>query len=340
LLLWQQVYAHTLVLTDFDDVVLETRESFRGTFKTKFKLYRINYRANVLQRIPDGDEVVDVSPIDLHRMMAYLGKGNLEPGNFPREQRLENGMVIRPGEYMLRSPDSFEYFMEGPRGVNYLLNDFKEAEASDPEMRWKGPFWDTMVEMLSRSETANQFGIITARGHSREEWEAFFKYLKKRGYIKCLPNLDLIHGVSLPHYDQFGVDHQIATQKTQLLEEVIQSLGTARLENADQRLHPNGKESVKFHYVVFAENNQLTLDSVTRSFQHIARSRRIPVKLGVFNFGNQSEVADTQRPQYAIVQQDGTFRHATEHESIGEPIRVRSRGRKTGSCGSAVVDPR
>lgn len=325
----------TLILSDFDDTIVETRESRGGAFRTKFKLFRINHRATSLQREPEGDEVVEVSPIDLHRIRPYLGKGNLEPGNFPREQKLENGKVIRPGEYMLRVPDSFEYFLAAPPGKNYLLADFKEAEASDAGGNWKGPFWENMVEILDRPETAATFGIITARGHSREEWGEFFKYLKKQGYIKYLPNLDLIHSISRPEYDQFGIDHQIHQRKQQLLDEVVASLAAVRLTEADDRLDPNAKGNERLHYLVFADNDSATIEAVTRSFQNAARSMRVPVKLGVFNYGTKSEVIATQRPPLAIVQSDGTFRHATQAEQFGEPKHLT---KEADSCGEGVAN--
>lgn len=323
--------ATTIYLSDFDDTLVETREAFGGTFKTGFKLFRIDYRATTLQPVYDGPAVVTVSPVDLHRIKRYLATGATRPGAINRKVRLEDGQAIVPGYYLIRSPDTFEYFFTGPPGVNYLLRDFQEAEAREPRDAFQGQLWPTMQKILSDPEGADSFGVISARGHSLDEWRELFEYFRVRGYIEHLPNFQLFHGVSLPEYDQFSLRKDVPVQKVRVLEEIARKLSRSPLGARDVRLHPNGRETAAYHYLVFADDKQETLDLAARLFQNLARSQVTKVKFGLFNMGNRTEVTESQRPQYSIVQPDGTFRHATEDEIEGEP-RAR-RGYLTGEPG-------
>lgn len=311
--------ATTIVLADFDDTTVETRESFGGTFKTGFKLFRIEYRATTLQPVYNGPPVITVTPVDMHRIKRYLGEGPAKLGAINRRVNLEDGQVIVPGYYTIRSPDTFEYFMTAPAGENYLLRDFRLAEKRDPEGAFKGQFWDIMCRILASEKGAEALGFISARGHSLEEWRELFEYLKKRRYIENLPNFDLFHSISLPEYDQYSLRKDVPVQKVKVLEELARKLGRAPLGPRDTRLHPNGKEHAPYHYLVFADDKQETIDLAAKLFQSLARSQAVKVKFGLFNMGNRTEVQASQRPQFAIVEPDGTFRHATEDELVGEP---------------------
>ncbi|MBY0369166.1 hypothetical protein K2X33_00670, partial [bacterium] len=242
--------AVSLTFSDFDNTLIETRESAGGTFETPFVLFRIEQRANTLQSPPSGPAEVLLNPIEFHRNKAYFGKGNGEPGALNREMTLKDGSKITPGEYYLRNPDSYRYFFSTP-GRNNVLEDLKAAEKRDPEGKWKAAFWPNMVEQLSNPESAKHFGLITARGHSKQDWEEFFQYLKEQGHIKYLPNFKLFHNVSLADYDQFSLRWNTARQKAGVLAEIVQHLG--RLPNQESRLNPDGDATEPYHYVIFAD---------------------------------------------------------------------------------------
>lgn len=307
--------AVSLVFSDFDNTLVETRESAGGTFETKFVLFRSEQRATTLQDVPTGPKEIELTPIEFHRNLAYFAKGPGTPGALNREIKLKDGTKVMPGLYYMRNPESFKYFFSTPERNN-VLEDLKDAEKRDPEGHWKAGFWDTMVQYLNHPESARWFGMITARGHDQKDWVEFFEYLKAQGYIKHLPNFRLFHNVSRAEYDQFSLSWKNSEQKKGVLQQVVQHLAT--VAPTESRLAPDGKHEEPMHFVTFADDNQDTLEAVLRMFQQYAQNKTVRIKFGIFNMGTQTEITATRRPQFAIIKSDGTFRHATDAEKLGE----------------------
>ncbi len=315
----------TVWLVDFDQTLVESRREFGGNFRTAYRLFRIDQRANTLQDVASGPRHIDVNPIDYHRIEKDLGRGQGKPGRF-RKVKLEDGTTFIAGEYMLRNPDSFIFYgvhQDEPR--NYLLEDFKAAEKSTG--RFQGELWSLMQYALSNKHSSQHFGVITARGHTKKHWMDFFRYLKnKKGksgkhtpYINYLPNPTYIHNTSHPDYDQFDLDWDKAKQKIGVLERTIRDLGRVPVSDSDVRLHPDGKIHEKFHTLVYADDNQASLEAAVDLFRQYIWAGVYPIKFIVINTGLKTEIRQTQRPQYAVMKLDGTFRQASYLERLGEP---------------------
>ena len=132
LLLTISVHARAQIeinMFDFDGTLVENRQSRDGTFNSTVLLYRNEQRLNLLQPLAVGPKILAITQQDLHRISEYLGSGEGRPGSVSREVELQDGQRIRPGEYYLRYPDSYEYFREGTEGRNHLLSSFITAES-------------------------------------------------------------------------------------------------------------------------------------------------------------------------------------------------------------------
>jgi hypothetical protein len=312
--------AATIILADFDGSVVEYRPQYQGTFHSHFKLFRIDYRATTLQPIPTGPATIDVSHADMEALENLIGTGNNHPGTLNRTVTLESGETIVPGTYYIRDPDTFERYLEAPAGQNYLLEDFKEAEklAKQGKGTFKGPYWDHMVAILSTPETAQTFGIITARGHSQNEWRQLFEYWLRKGYIKNLPNFDLIYGVSRREFDRFSLKGKIAVQKTGILEQVALKLGRVPLDKTDRRLMPNGQDTAEMHSLIFVEDTQLSVELAFKKFRALSQSKLVPVKFAIFNAGEPHEIKDSDRGPFIVITDEGSWRPASIFEQVGE----------------------
>ena len=314
------VEAATYFFSDFDNAVVESREEKHGTFKSHYQLYLLPQRANVLQPdLAQLPKVIKVTPREYERIKDSLAKHDNEPGAIGKKYRLESGELIDPGNYIVRNPDSFEYFMEAPTGRNYLLESFKDAETRTTGS-YKGQIWKTMALFLSNPETAKNFGLLTARAHSRVEWEQTVDYWIEKNIdgISHRPNFDLFHNVSRSEYEKYGLGGNISAQKIAKLKEFINQLARVPLRPEDARLKPDGKGTEPLHYVVFADDNQETIELAFSLFKGMAQRGTYPIKFGLFNLGNSTEIRQTRRPQFMIIEPAGSFRRATALEQLGE----------------------
>lgn len=316
--------ATTLIFADFDNTLLETRKQFEGTFKTPYVLFRIDHRTNVLERTLEGPREIEVTPVDFEHIRRYLYHPDGDIENRNRLVTLESGEKIRPGQYMLVFPDSYKYFFDGDKGENHLLQAFQKTYSRNSQSGWQGPFWQHFTKIMGQEDTARGVRIITARKHSGKNWDAFFKYLVRNKELSRIPNSAFFHNVSHESYDQFSLTHDIAERKAQLLLQAVINLGRVPLRPEDMRLNPDGTGTELSHYVIFADDSQETLERVLPLFQDIVRTKRVPVKIGIFNMGLATAIRDSGRPQYTIIKSDGTFRTATETEMNGEPLLLRN----------------
>ncbi len=325
------VNAETLYVVDFDGVIIETRADRVGSgagFPTRFRLFRNFFRSNALQAAPSGPEFIEVTTAELEAMEPYLAKGDGRTGTQNKVFKLSSGQEVIAGEYHLRSPDSYYQHHEGAQGTNWLLKAFKEAEARDPKGKsWKGPFWDYMTKILSSPETAHNFSILTARAHSREEWQEFFSYLKKRGHIKNLPSMDLIFAVSRREYDRFNLHFDSTEQKMGVLQELALQLGRRPLKKSDMVKDADGRGHSLSHFLVYVEDRPEIVEAAAHLFRRMAQARVIrtaPVKFGIFNGGTAQEVKDLGRPQFTVLTPHGVYRQAELAEIWGEHPALRS----------------
>lgn len=329
------VWAETIVLFDFDGVIVETRaDRLEGAvgFPTRFKLFRNFKRATPLQPVPEGPEVVWATAAELEAMQFDLSRGDGKPGSLSKEFQLSSGVKIIPGEYHLRTPDSYEEFHEGRGGRNHLLEAFQLAEKTDPSGKtWKGPAWESMVMLLSTVETARTFGLLSARGHSRDEWAQFFFYLKKKGYIKFLPEMDHVFSVSRPEFDRFDTHYNSVHQKRNLLEQFSLQLARKPLTHLDLRKDSEGRGYQESHYLIFVDDRPEIIEAVAHLFRTLATGRIVPVKFGLFNAGTAEEVKALGRPQFTIVTSYGQYRPALPDEIFGE-LKAFKSGRFAREC--------
>lgn len=308
----------TLILSDFHDTIVETRRnsSCSGTFETKVILYRIEQLGSVIIPRVDEPEQVEVTPFELERIRKSLGSGPLEPGAIKETVKLSSGKTIHPGYFFIRNPDSYKYFMEAPAGKNYLLRDFKAAELREPKEGFKGPFWDSMVEILKTKEGAQSFGVISAAGYSEKEWQEFFEYLQSKKYIKHLPNFSLFRSISRPEFDKYSIDWDVPGKKVAIAREFALALRFQSLSDSDVRLAPDGKSKGKYHSILFADDKKETVHGMSELFFYLSRSQLVsPVKYGIFNAGTNVR---TQRDRFWIVSDTGIARSAVDREIISD----------------------
>jgi hypothetical protein len=314
----------TLIYTDFDNTIVETRKQFEGTFRTPFVLFRIDDRNSVLERVPDGPEVIEVTPVDYENMRRYLFHKDGDIENRNRVTTLEDGRKVRPGEYTLVFPDSYKYFFDGPNGENWLLKNYRETVKRDSSAKWQGPFWNQFVQIMGEDDTSRAVRVITARRHTSEHWDELFAAWVKEKHLPRAPITKYFHNVSYEAYDQFSLSRDIADRKALLVHQAINNLGRVPLTTNDMRLNPDGTRSELLHYVVFVDDSQETMNRILPLLQDVARTKRIPVKIGVFFMGLPTTVKESGRPQFSIIKSDGTFRAASPHEIVGDPLSARA----------------
>lgn len=339
LLIWATIFSGSAVATelsffDFDGTIYhpkKTDKSAIGIYDSKFILFQIENRPNLLVDAPVGPREIEVSASDLEYKLSKINEMTEERESLlsPKEGRigslekvtLSDGTVIIPGLYRIDVPGSFKYYREAPEGRNYLLEGFKRSEELEVKKigTFRGIFWNHMVNLLSTPASAKQFGIITARGHSQREWKEFFDYLLEKGYIKNLPNMKNIHNINRAEYEQYGMGDGDSKRKVGLLKKIIQEMTKIKFVETDYRLHPNGSKADYYHSITFIDDNQKTLDMAYEELRNYAM-RRWKVKIILSNSGLDHEVKKSRRPRSFVIGEDGTIRSATDFEVYGEPL--------------------
>lgn len=303
-----------LNIFDFDGTLVENRQVREGTFNPKVVLYRIEQRLNLIQTEAQGPKSITITYQDLHKISEHLGAGEGQPGAVKREVELSDGSRIRPGEYYLRLPDSYQFFREAPQGSkrNYLLETMIEAEAKGPEGQWKGPLWQLFSALTDTKEGAERIAIITARGHSRTEWTEFLDYMVKKKHIRFKPSLDRIYNVTRPEFDRYsgaGGAHggdlvDIPARKANLVREILYSLG---------RVDPGPGQ---LHSVLFTDDEARNFDRVAEVFRDVAFAARAPVRMILANAGLESQVRESDHYRFSSIEPSGSFKSLTNIENL------------------------
>jgi hypothetical protein len=199
---------------------------------------------------------------------------------------------------------SYRYFRDHA-DVNYFFNHIKETIESKPATEWQGPAWDAFVKALSRADTAEWTTIITTRGHSPETITEGLKYLKSKGYIKHLPPLDNIYGVSSPKYQHLGANP--AEVKVVLLNQILDKLERyGEHEHMVEVITPDGTGRQRMHLFGFSDDDHNYFTKAVDSFVAAVKTKSRPlVKTVVFFTGTHTpDVA----PHGVTILPDGTTR--------------------------------
>lgn len=353
----QEATARFFIISDFDNTTVETRRTsggrgrrYNGSFETPFVWYRITTRPNGFIEAPEGPLTIEVSPADRHRLETQLARGEGHPGQLGQKARLSSGLEIQPGFYMERNPESFQFFLASPEGRNYLLEDFKralerETKGEFAKGSWQGPFWPYVQQILSSPLTARQFGHTTARGQTYREWREFYQELRRLKLITDLPSLpevqsqrSLFKNMSRTEFDVLHMGGSISERKAKDLQETALALRRAPVTDEDLRLSLDGKRQEKLHSIVYAEDDQHSIDRTVELVSDVIRRKLVPLKVVIYNAGTEQQIIDSGRPRAFVITESGGFRLATPLELLGEPPHLTA-GQKAfiEGCGGALV---
>lgn len=338
---YSQAFAQTPIkyyIFDFDGTLAEDRQVRGGSFNPKFIIYRNNQRLNLLQDIATGPEELLITAQDLRLIKDHLGNGEGRPGTVGRKAELQDGTKIQPADYYLRYPDSLRYFRESTKpGENHLLATFIEAEkdvakkdtdTSKRGIKWQGPLWGMFVSLCETQAGADSVGIITARGHSRQEWNELFDYWLKKRYIRFKPDIDRVYNVTRPEFDFYsnhggahGMDAvNVPERKAMILQEIIMDM---------KRVNPGAGQK---HELYFAEDNQENLNRVAKLFRHVAYGNYAPVRMVLINAGLTTEIRESERPEVSYIEANSKTFVSMPREQFFVPVTKQTAVSKARSC--------
>jgi hypothetical protein len=315
-----------------------------GIYGTKIRLFKIQHRPNTVVSIPEGPDMVEVSLTDLnttltrYNAITHVDESILSPADGRigslEKVTLEDGQVITPGLYYLKSPESYEYLMESPEGRSYPLEDFKSAEQLETQRlgTMKGPFWKPFMHLLSNQESAGRVGLIMSRGQDPyREWSELGDYWIEKGYAKYKMNPKNIYNLALPQFHEFGMEvNDFIGRRVKLMKEIVTRVAMKRQPDAsDMRLNPNGNGEGLFHTFHFVIRDQKTLFLAIAELKKLASSK-FPVKIIIHNAGDDVDVQRSFLPRHMVLTREGSYREATPEESFGnlkdqEPIKKENR---------------
>lgn len=324
LLLSLEVMAQVeMSLFDFDGTLVENRQARDGTMNPPVILFRNDQRLNLIQSEATGPRQIFISQQDLHKISEFLGTGEGRPGAVNREVELADGTKIKPGEYYIRLPDSFQYFREGPPGQNFLLLSFRDAFEKGARGAWKGPMWDIFAGLCETEKGAESVGIITARGHSRQEWDELFDYMKTKGLIRFKPNVRRVFSMSRSEFDRysggggaFGRDQaDMSVRKANLIDEMLTQLVRVNL--------PDGE----LHSFMYADDEPAILERVAGVFRKIAFGSHTPVRMTLANSGLKSQIRASALPEFAVIEpNDSVFRTGHREALLPKAAMIKADG--------------
>ena len=319
--------ANVIIVSDFDNSIVEGRQTsvINGTFQSYFYLYPTDHpKHHIIQKIQRRNKVLTVSSNEFFRILPYL-RGSKQEGTVT-SITLQSGETIRPDDYEIRYQQTFREFLTS-NGENYLLKTYRRALKASSSGGYHGPFWDYFILLLSHPDSARAVRISTARGHSIQEWEEFFQLLvdveaPKSGHPHLYaPNIKYFANVSLDTFDIYNLDPtSISQRKVGHLLDLATRLNNSHLDPEKKILMPSGGEQYRAgHFLIFIDDHQETLNLFIEKIRPLIQSRQLhQTKIGIFNTGLDSEVVNSRRPRFAIMTEDGNFRHATEIERVGE----------------------
>jgi len=309
----EPVFAKVMILSDFDNTLVENRRELKGTFHTTVRLFRVHAHAAPMESVLAGPEVVDLTHDDLEQISKYLAPSLDVLGPIRKQVTIESGLQFDPSYYTFISPESYIRFGALPNTSDghWLMEDLKSAGKTG----WKGPFFEMIREFLASEMGAESVGLLTARGHSQEVWHQFFTYLKDQGEIGFLPQSQHFHSVGRAGPEN-KYDHikDIPSRKAAVLKEYALELAQTPLTEQDEILSPDGKTTQRMHFLVFADDHPEIVEKALELFKTLAQQGQIPVKFALFNSGVDSQVKESQRPRFLVVQSNGSVRPVKEGE--------------------------
>lgn len=300
------------LILDADGTLFQFRhnpdKSLDGTWNTDVRIFRIPERSNLVLKAPTGPLSILVTQKDLHRMKNPNVNPTIHLGVVGAEVVLASGVRIQPAEYHIRYPDSFEFYAEARAGSgrNYLIEDFERAEkrALDTGGTWKGKLWDVFVEWCSTAEGAENVTILTARSHSVAEWDAFFEFLRQRGFIKFKPPAKRTVNVSRDEFDVFGPKDDVAARKAGYLEERVLRLSRVPV--------PIGEK----HVITVGEDDVANHKRQDHLFRTIAMGNLAPVRLVLVNAGSSTDVRNSGIPEISVYETGGKMNVSSKWEKL------------------------
>lgn len=316
-----------IIVSDFDNSIVEGRQTnvISGTFQSYFYLFPTDQpKHHIIQKIQRSNKILTVTSNEFFRILPYL-RGGQQEGTIT-SITLQSGEMIRPDDYEIRYQQTLREFLSSDT-ENFLIKTYRRALKASPPNGYRGPFWDYFILLLSHPESARSVRISTARGHSVREWEEFFQLLLEveapKHHLPQLypPNLKYFANVSLDNFDIYDLDPtHIAQRKVGHLLELAKRLNNSHLDPEKKILAPGGGEQYRpGHFLIFIDDHQENLNLFVEQIRPFVQSRQLhQLKIGIFNTGLDSEVVSSKRPRFAIMTEDGNFRHATELERVGE----------------------
>lgn len=321
-------HASSFVFSDWDDTIVESRPEHNGSYQGRYLIFKNRYRATNLSPVPDGKNVILLTSAEFRQVRRYLAQGQNVPGDLLNEFTTQEGVSFYPGDYQILDPWSYDFFRPNPEGEGFALQSFREAYETDPEMNWKGIFFDSMIQILNDPEAAKHFGVITGRGHNPDEWQQFFEFLKSEGMIRYLPRAELFHNMARSEYDVLSLDANVVKQKVGILERIARAIKDIPLKDEkDLRLNPEGTAIEKMHSLTYVEDKPEIAAAVFRLFQRLAMSRQFPIKYTLILASTEEEMRRLERhlgfrpPREMVFSRYGDVRQATEAEITGELLK-------------------
>lgn len=334
-LLWVAV-AGEFYIFDFDNSLIESRESYQGNFQTPYVLFRREGRQSTIEALAEGPPEVLVDGDELQRLKKSLALDRLTMGDRSRKAKLKNGPSIYPGDYYFDEIASLRYF--GDHFVDSLRIHLEKAQSSPGQ--WRGPAYSLFQWVMQNKELAQNSLVVSHRAHSEETWTSFFQTLLKQKEITFLPRTSHVFSLGLPEFAVYGKNSE--ERKTQLIYDLsVQDLERIPLSDRDLRWNADGDRKERLHLVVITESQPEILEALVVKIRKLVTGRHSPIKFVLLNTGTSKQLSASLRPRLSVLRQDGSFRAPKADELELEMPFLRSFSNKRPSVSSSyfAVNP-
>lgn len=200
---------------------------------------------------------------------------------------------------------SMRYFRDDPQGKrNFFLEDIMRGVISGS---LRGRSFPSFQTALSNIETARNTFIITARGHSRENFIAGLRCLKKIGWIKHLIPHENIWAVSHPRFpEKFKTKFKETAPEASVVNpsqakaEVMTRLHDLidrkpLLKSSIRVISPDGNSAGIFHLSGFSDDDLGNYEAARNLFLQSIKAGRWPkIKFTLFFTGKRASGPKTE----------------------------------------------